>query len=161
MLCGDVDDAQPPSSKEQESLEEAVFSAVKKLDWIRNISRLEENGADYEVSFDKSRPNVGVRTLTKAVQASLPSGYTASPPPPSSPSSTDQSKVEMLKKRRAFLLSLIGTVPVFTTTMILGRIHATHELLMTPIAPAFPVESLILFVFATPVQFGSGWQFYR
>lgn len=137
-----------------------MFDSVKKLDWVKNLTRMED-GPEYEVSFDKSRRNVGVRTLTKAVQSKLPSGYTAMPSPPSSPSSTDQSKVEMLKKRRAFLLSLIGTLPVFTITMILSRIHAAHELLMTPIAPAFPVESVILFVFATPVQFFSGWQFYR
>mmetsp|Transcript_18454 Transcript_18454/g.36929 ORF Transcript_18454/g.36929 Transcript_18454/m.36929 type:complete len:975 (-) Transcript_18454:67-2991(-) len=160
VLSGDVDDPQPVSAKEQDTLEEAVFDSVKKLDWVKNLTRMED-GPEYEVSFDKSRQNVGVRTLTKAVQSKLPSGYTAMPSPPSSPSSTDQSKVEMLKKRRAFLLSLIGTLPVFTITMILSRIHAAHELLMTPIAPAFPVESVILFVFATPVQFFSGWQFYR
>merc|ERR1719424_819239 len=82
----------------------------------------------------------------------------ASPPAP--PSSSDQSKIEMLKKRRKFLFSLIGTLPVFLTTMVLSKIGPTHDFLMTKIVDGLPIESVILFVFATPVQFVSGWQFY-
>ena len=75
---------------------------------MKNLNRLGEN-SEYEVSFDKTRPNVGVRTLTKAVQKHLPKNYTALPSPPSSPNSTDQSKVEMIKKVGKALQQNLGS----------------------------------------------------
>lgn len=84
------------------------------------------------------------------------------------PSGEDRAKAlkkrqerDIQNKRRAFLLSLIGTVPVMMITMVLGKIPAVRNALMTPVVPGLTIEALLLWILATPVQFGSGWVFYR
>ncbi|GMH68335.1 hypothetical protein TrST_g1650 [Triparma strigata] len=147
-------------------IDDVVFESIKSLDWAQNLKEVDNALAkEFEVEYDKTLYNVGVRSLTNHVQNHLASTkkfssavVKASPPAP--PSSSDQSKIEMLKKRRKFLFSLIGTLPVFLTTMVLSKIGPTHDFLMTKIVDGLPIESVILFVFATPVQFVSGWQFY-
>jgi Cu+-exporting ATPase len=73
---------------------------------------------------------------------------------------------EVLKKKRAFLYSLVGTLPIFIMTMILPHIlpntikqwlHTT----LTLFGYHIQRESLLLWILATPVQFGSGWTFYK
>jgi len=71
---------------------------------------------------------------------------------------------EEMKRRvkehlNAFLLSLIGTLPVFLISMILGKVDSI-TFLKKMIVPGFNVEALILWVLTTPVQFISGWPFY-
>jgi len=69
--------------------------------------------------------------------------------------------VEKLKK--SFLLSLLGTLPIFIITMILSKISwsPVNLLLNNEILPGFTVESFLLWILCTPVQFGCGWIFYR
>lgn len=149
-------------------IDDAVFESIKSLNWAQNLTSVESSDSyikEFEVEYDKSLYNIGVRSLTAHIQEHLSStkkfvDAIVKPSPPAPPSSSDQSKIEMLKKRRKFLLSLIGTLPVFLTTMVFSKINVFHEFLMTMIAPGFPLESVLLFVLATPVQFISGWQFY-
>jgi len=73
---------------------------------------------------------------------------------------------EVLKKKRAFLYSLIGTLPIFCMTMILPSIMPNsikHYLHSTIHIFGYDLqrESLVLWVLATPVQFFSGWTFYK
>jgi len=73
-------------------------------------------------------------------------------------------KLSVRAKRNAFVLSMIATVPVLIITMILPRLpHSPlHARLMAPgfITSGLTLESFLLFLLATPVQFGSGGTFY-
>ena len=73
---------------------------------------------------------------------------------------------EVLKKKRAFLYSLVGTLPIFVMTMFLPHLLPTsiEQWLSTTITIFgyhIQRESLFLWILATPVQFGSGWTFYN
>ena len=69
-------------------------------------------------------------------------------------------KEQLEKKRSAFVFSLLGTIPVFCTSMILSYIPAFEPFLRREPYPGLTIEELILFAGATPVQFISGWTFY-
>ena len=66
-------------------------------------------------------------------------------------------------RRRAFFWSLLGTVPILIMTMLIP--HNAFPFLHRTIVlyPHFTieVEALLLWILATPVQFLSGWEFYR
>eukprot|EP00934_Nitzschia_sp_Nitz4_P007851 Nitzschia sp. Nitz4//scaffold30_size153850//6567//9734//NITZ4_002756-RA/size153850-processed-gene-0.1-mRNA-1//1//CDS//3329547196//7841//frame0 len=73
---------------------------------------------------------------------------------------------QVLGQKRAFLWSLIGTCPILFLTMILP--HLPHNKLsdfleqeVTIGHSKFILEALILWALCTPIQFGSGWSFYR
>lgn len=79
-----------------------------------------------------------------------------------------QQDAHLTNQRRAFYWSLIGTLPVLTITMIIPHIlSASHpirkclEQHVTLFGHSFVLEALVLWVLATPVQFGSGFGFYR
>lgn len=62
----------------------------------------------------------------------------------------------------SFLFSLIFTLPLVLTTMILGRIPTIRDTLNKPVgSSAISIGDLISWILATPVQFISGYQFYR
>jgi Cu+-exporting ATPase len=61
----------------------------------------------------------------------------------------------------AFLTSLIGTAPILFLTMILPHVAPSYQhYLETAAVHGISLESLILWVLCTPVQFGCGWSFY-
>lgn len=69
---------------------------------------------------------------------------------------------DMRKKLNAFLWSLLGSLPILIITMILGRVPLIRdEVLQVLVVPGLTVEALVLWILATPVQFGSGFTFYR
>ena len=78
-----------------------------------------------------------------------------------------QQQMEVSNRKRAFLYSLVGTVPIFVVTMILPYfasslkwtqfLHKTVKIGHI----TFVIEALVLWILATPIQFGCGWAFYR
>lgn len=73
---------------------------------------------------------------------------------------------QVQQKKQVFLYSLMGTLPIFSMTMILPHLlpnpilsylHSTITILGYNIQR----ESLLLWILATPVQFGCGWTFYK
>lgn len=83
-----------------------------------------------------------------------------------------QQQEEVLKRKRAFLLSLFGTAPIVIITMVLSHfpnLPITRWLHQTvtigggsgTIHYTFVAEALILWALCTPIQFGCGWPFYK
>jgi Cu+-exporting ATPase len=71
-------------------------------------------------------------------------------------------QADVMRKKHACVLSLVGTLPIFIITMVLPHfpiqwLHST----ITIKGREFLLESLILAALGTLVQFGSGWTFYR
>jgi Cu+-exporting ATPase len=68
-------------------------------------------------------------------------------------------------RRNAFLWSLVGSLPILVVTMILPHVLSGGSFLDREIAlyggHKVSVEGLLLWILATPVQFLSGWDFYR
>lgn len=74
----------------------------------------------------------------------------------------------VLKRKRAFLLSLVGALPISFMTMILPHLFFMSSIntwlantYITIQDHSILVESLILAALGTLVQFGSGWTFYQ
>ncbi|CAJ1960911.1 unnamed protein product [Cylindrotheca closterium] len=81
---------------------------------------------------------------------------------------TRQQNLQLAARRRSFLLSCVGAVPVMTITMIIPRIGGQHcpieETLHQEVSilnHSFVSESLLLWLFTTPVQFICGYSFYK
>jgi Cu+-exporting ATPase len=82
-----------------------------------------------------------------------------------------QRQEEKLQQRKhAFLWSLWGTVPILFLTMIVPHVLPAsnsvvewwHHQHITVIGHrSIPLESLVLWLLATPVQFICGWEFYK
>lgn len=79
-----------------------------------------------------------------------------------------QRQAEKLEsRRRAFLWSLAGTVPILLLTMVIpgSWIPWMHHTVKLPWFDGKSIqvqfEALILFLLATPVQFITGWEFYH
>ena len=68
--------------------------------------------------------------------------------------------LEIQKWRRAFLFSIVFTVPVFLLSMVFLKIPAIKMSLSYVVAGNLYVSSIILMVLASPVQFISGARFY-
>ncbi|KAI4372234.1 hypothetical protein MLD38_010490 [Melastoma candidum] len=63
--------------------------------------------------------------------------------------------------RRSFLWSLVFTVPVFMSSMVLMYVPFIGKALETRVINALSLGQALRFVLSTPVQFISGWRFYR
>lgn len=81
---------------------------------------------------------------------------------------TRQQNLQLAARKRSFLLSFLGALPVMTITMIIPRIGgencAIEEVLhqeVTILNHTFILESLVLWFFTTPVQFICGYSFYK
>lgn len=77
--------------------------------------------------------------------------------------STDQealSKSEVDKWRRLLLTALLFSLPATLIHMVLGYIPAVHHALMTPVFNGVNIKMLLMFLLATPVQFGVGRRYY-
>jgi P-type Cu+ transporter len=79
-----------------------------------------------------------------------------------------QRQGEKLQQRKtAFLWSLVGTLPIVLLTMVVPHFlpsaaakwwHGQHFSLF---GASIAIESMLLFLLATPVQFICGWEFYK
>jgi Cu+-exporting ATPase len=63
--------------------------------------------------------------------------------------------------RKAFLQSLLFTVPIAVICWIMPFIPAVHESLSASFHRALTVKAFVLWLLVTPVQFGFGMRFYR
>uniref|UniRef100_H3HCV5 HMA domain-containing protein n=1 Tax=Phytophthora ramorum TaxID=164328 RepID=H3HCV5_PHYRM len=77
--------------------------------------------------------------------------------------STDQnalSKSEVDKWRKLLTTAMIFSLPAMLIHMVLMYIPPVEKVLMTPVFNAVTLKLLLLFLLATPVQFGVGRRFY-
>lgn len=78
-----------------------------------------------------------------------------------------QQQQQVTARKRAFLFSLVGTCPILLMTMVLPHIPSEgglEKILHKEIAIGHTkvvLEALILWILCTPIQFGSGWSFYK
>jgi len=71
----------------------------------------------------------------------------------------DRQENKVKSRRNAFLLSLVGTLPILMLTMVL-RFHVSW-LDDVYVYKHMSLRKALLWGLATPVQFGAGWEFYR
>lgn len=77
---------------------------------------------------------------------------------------TRRQEAKVQAQRRAFLSSLAGTLPILLFTMVFPHILPSHTFLNRHISIwGYDLEwqALILWILATPVQFITGWGFYK
>lgn len=79
-----------------------------------------------------------------------------------------QQAAQLFARRRNFLLSLLGTLPVMTITMILPMLVEPTGAIMKFLKGSIKImghpficESLILWAITTPLQFGCGFSLYK
>lgn len=78
----------------------------------------------------------------------------------------DQQQNEVNKRKRAFIWSLVGTLPILVLTMVLPHFPSLklvkwlHQSVLL-LHHEFVLEALILWGLATPIQFGCGYPFYK
>ncbi|CAH0519126.1 unnamed protein product [Peronospora belbahrii] len=70
------------------------------------------------------------------------------------------SKSEVEKWRKLLTTAMIFSLPAMLIHMVLMYIPAVEMVLMTPVLNAVSLKLLVLFLLATPVQFGVGRRFY-
>jgi Cu+-exporting ATPase len=144
---------------------QAITRTLHQMPGVRNVHvSLATNVAKIQYS----EPAVSLEDLKEAIESI---GYSVQHVLSDAQSSMEQLQraqdEDVFLKRRAFLWSLVGTIPITVITMILPHLfpnNALHRWLHASVGirgHSFPRESLILALLATPVQFGSGFSFYR
>ncbi|KAG7358766.1 ATPase P [Nitzschia inconspicua] len=78
----------------------------------------------------------------------------------------EQQQKEVNSRKRAFVSSLLGTLPILVLTMVLPHFPSLKfvKWLQRPVVflhHTFVLEALILWVLATPIQFWCGYPFYK
>jgi Cu+-exporting ATPase len=77
-----------------------------------------------------------------------------------------QQQVEVNNRKRAFIWSFVGAVPILIITMVLSHFPAfaltrfMHQTVLV-YGHRFVLEALLLWAICTPIQFGCGWPFYK
>ncbi|KAE9059844.1 hypothetical protein PF007_g30813, partial [Phytophthora fragariae] len=70
------------------------------------------------------------------------------------------SRSEVDKWRKLLTTAMLFSLPAMLIHMVLMYIPSVERVLMAPVFNAVTVKLLLLFLLATPVQFGVGWRFY-
>ena len=75
----------------------------------------------------------------------------------------ERQEEKVRQRRQAFLWSMVGAFPILFLSMILPRFVSVHFLSQDVklAGRSFPLSGLLFWLLATPVQFISGWDFYR
>jgi len=71
---------------------------------------------------------------------------------------------EITSARRQLVVSLVFTIPLFLVAMVIPKLHSAAAMaLMANVVPGvvFSWHTLMMWLLATPVQFGSGSRFYK
>lgn len=111
-----------------------------------------------------------VLDATQNADDSVDAGYSSSPANMITPDRLDrmlqQQQKEVNNRRRAFIFSLVGTLPILVMTMILPHFSSLPfvrwlQQTVVVLHHEFVLEALILWGLATPIQFGCGYPFYK
>jgi len=135
------------------SCSSAVEAALRQLPGVAEagVSLLTSTA---EVRFDPG--TTGPRHFVEAIESA---GFEAEVVSGDKFDLSDQNAAEIAGYRRAALLSTALTLPVFMVAMIFRPLHIMG-FLYTHMIFGFPLNELIKWIFATPVQFWIGWRFH-
>jgi Cu+-exporting ATPase len=141
-------------------------TAIKRaLEGVHGVLSAKVNLATNLATIDYNYPEVNSEVLQETIE-NVGYGVTEIIEDTRLHDLTQRQQEQLYRKKMAFMLSLVGTLPIFFMTMILPHIvpASVHTWLHTTISvfgKRMQLESLILWALATPVQFGSGWTFYK
>ncbi|CAG8726667.1 7905_t:CDS:2 [Dentiscutata erythropus] len=142
---------------------QTIQSAVELLPGVASVNI---NLLTTQASIKHDRNLIGPRDLITKIEelGYEPQLYTKGPSNNNGNSIRQRAEKEQKKKMKGFLISLIFAVPTFFITMIfmmaLPESNSIRMGLEYQIIPGLEVNTLILFIFATPVQFILGYPFY-
>ena len=132
---------------------------------LRGVEKVEANLLLGKVVVRYNAAAVGARTIMRAIEA-LEYAAELWEETDGGPRDSRSHANEALKYRREFFVSAAFAFPLFFLMMVLDRVPAVHEAMMTDAlggaaSPgALPAMALVSAALATPVQFGLGRQFY-
>ncbi|CAG8507275.1 305_t:CDS:2 [Gigaspora margarita] len=141
----------------------SIQSAVELLPGVTSINI---NLLTTQASIKHDQNLIGPRDLINKIEelGFEPQLYTKGPSNNNGNSIRQRAEKEQKKMMKRFLVSLIFAVPTFFITMIfmmaLPESNSIRMGLEYQIIPGLEVNTLILFIFATPVQFILGYPFY-
>jgi len=171
MTCSSCSSAVEQALKDVEGVLEARVDLLTHTAVV-TCERMEDGGGAADArgagggGEDASRPVCpGPRRLIEAVEAV---GFEASYVEPSSggagagSSARDINERETARYRRQAIMAGLLTLPVFLIAMVLPMVPGMSTTwLYTVEVFGFPLDQVLKFGFATPVQFGIGWQFHE
>jgi Cu+-exporting ATPase len=142
----------------------AIEAALKSLAFVKAASvNLLTQQAKLTIDIEQ----INLINANKAIMGLIESiGYTAIFHSESSSNSAAENiaktqAAHIKHYKRLLISSLIFSLPVFCLAMIFPYIHAVSKPLNTVLYNRFTVNALLMFLFATPVQFVIGFQFFR
>ncbi|GAM22607.1 hypothetical protein SAMD00019534_057820 [Acytostelium subglobosum LB1] len=142
-----------------ETPKDGINEVLLAIAGVTSVETVDSEGASHLVlKVEADAIVVGPRTAIRKLQEH---GVVATLHEPDSDDAKDSllRKREIHKWRFLFLFSIVFTVPLIIIAMIL--VPANVGFLKKEITMGLAVESLVGFLLATPVQFYTGWQFYR
>ncbi|MHA2274416.1 MAG: heavy metal translocating P-type ATPase [Candidatus Kariarchaeaceae archaeon] len=133
-----------------------IENYVGKLPGVENVS---VNLTTEKAKVTYKSAEVGPRTIMSAVHDI---GYSASMSKQDVDLDRLSRKKEIEKWKNKFILSALLTLPVFLIAMVFAFVDAgpVSEFLDYEIVSELRVDDTLEFLFATPIQFWIGWEFY-
>ncbi|KYQ91143.1 P-type ATPase [Tieghemostelium lacteum] len=142
---------------DQDSVNRSVKS-IQTLHGVMSVQVSTESSDVIKVECDSTV--VGPRTIINLLKSQLELQSELYNPDSSDAKESLLRKREIEKWRKLFIFSIAFTAPLIVIAMILVPITSI-SFLHYKLTQGLPVESLIGFVLATPVQIVSGWGFYK
>ena len=144
---------------------EGVKNVMESETFERSGDRQRDRFIGLVVTYDDMF--VGIRTLEETLEAKLnlnvEKDYTVDVVKTSMDSLMQRKSDHVKRYKRAFLISAAFTVPCFMVSMVLPAFSGMKMALHMNVFPGLHLSwmAFLMWIFATPVQFGSGMQFYR